>query len=288
MSQCWRGPSVRCWGPDDTSRCAVQGPSLPRRNHRSLRLALLSILAQLPGRRRDPGRTGRGPHLRHGPTVVPQWCLKFGQTYANELRRRRSRPGDKWHLDEVFLSLPEDQREAALPVAGCRSARTGAGYPRAKPAGQGSRPEVLAEAAQGLAVPSASDHHRQAGQLPGCPEGSPAGSGASAAPAAEQPSGKLPPANTPARADQAAVQVSRPGATVPLGLRADSRALSAAASSAHGCGIARRATAALRCLGGGHGAASDRLRRSSRPAEESFSYLFIVPQLRPPQRSARV
>ncbi len=33
--------------------------------------------------------------------TVRQWCLKFGQTYANELRRRRARPGDKWHLDLV-------------------------------------------------------------------------------------------------------------------------------------------------------------------------------------------
>src|ERR1700740_41313 len=32
-------------------------------------------------------------------------CLKFGQTYANELRRRRPRCGDKWHLDEVFLTI---------------------------------------------------------------------------------------------------------------------------------------------------------------------------------------
>ncbi len=30
---------------------------------------------------------------------VRQWCLKFGQTYANTLRRRRPKPGDKWHLD---------------------------------------------------------------------------------------------------------------------------------------------------------------------------------------------
>src|SRR3712207_6901765 len=36
---------------------------------------------------------------------VRQWCLKFGQTYANTLRRRHARPGDKWHLDEVFLTI---------------------------------------------------------------------------------------------------------------------------------------------------------------------------------------
>jgi putative transposase len=36
--------------------------------------------------------------------TVRQWCLTFGQTYANELRRR-PRCGDKWHLDEVFLKV---------------------------------------------------------------------------------------------------------------------------------------------------------------------------------------
>jgi putative transposase len=37
--------------------------------------------------------------------TVRQWCRKFGQVYANELRRRRPRPGDKWHLDEVFSRI---------------------------------------------------------------------------------------------------------------------------------------------------------------------------------------
>jgi len=31
--------------------------------------------------------------------------LKFGQTYANGLRRKSLRPGDRWHLDEVFLKI---------------------------------------------------------------------------------------------------------------------------------------------------------------------------------------
>jgi len=46
--------------------------------------------------------------LRRGVVVshetVRQWCAKFGQTYANALRRR-ARPGDKWHLDEVFITI---------------------------------------------------------------------------------------------------------------------------------------------------------------------------------------
>jgi putative transposase len=37
--------------------------------------------------------------------TVREWCLKFGQTYANGLRRRSPRPGDRWHLDEVFLKI---------------------------------------------------------------------------------------------------------------------------------------------------------------------------------------
>jgi putative transposase len=37
--------------------------------------------------------------------TVRQWCLTFGQTYANELRRRRPRCGDKWHMDEVVLTI---------------------------------------------------------------------------------------------------------------------------------------------------------------------------------------
>jgi putative transposase len=37
--------------------------------------------------------------------TVRQWCLRFGQPYANQLRRRRAKPGDKWHLDEVFLTI---------------------------------------------------------------------------------------------------------------------------------------------------------------------------------------
>ena len=37
--------------------------------------------------------------------TVRQWCLKFGQTYANKLRRRRPRCGDKWHMDEVVLTI---------------------------------------------------------------------------------------------------------------------------------------------------------------------------------------
>jgi len=37
--------------------------------------------------------------------AIRQWCRKFGQQYANQLRRRCPQRGDKWHLDEVFLTI---------------------------------------------------------------------------------------------------------------------------------------------------------------------------------------
>ncbi len=49
--------------------------------------------------------------LARGVTVshetIRQWTGKFGQADANGLRRRRPRPGDKWHLDEALIEVPE-------------------------------------------------------------------------------------------------------------------------------------------------------------------------------------
>ena len=36
---------------------------------------------------------------------IRQWGLRFGADFARKLRRRRPRPGDTWHLDEVFLRI---------------------------------------------------------------------------------------------------------------------------------------------------------------------------------------
>ena len=40
--------------------------------------------------------------------AIRKWCRKFGQPYANRLRRRWPRPGDKWHMDEVFLTIKSE------------------------------------------------------------------------------------------------------------------------------------------------------------------------------------
>jgi hypothetical protein len=47
--------------------------------------------------------------LEHGVLVshetIRHWCAKFGQIRAPGLRRRRPRPGDRGHLDEVFVRI---------------------------------------------------------------------------------------------------------------------------------------------------------------------------------------
>jgi putative transposase len=37
--------------------------------------------------------------------TVRQWALKFGQAFANQIRRRLPCAGDKWHLDEVVITI---------------------------------------------------------------------------------------------------------------------------------------------------------------------------------------
>ena len=57
--------------------------------------------------------------------TIRSWCATFGPDYANQLRRRRPRPGDKWRLDEVFVKIngtthylwrAVDQRGDALDI----------------------------------------------------------------------------------------------------------------------------------------------------------------------------
>jgi putative transposase len=45
----------------------------------------------------------RGIMVSH--ETVRQWALKFGQAFANQIRRRLPRTGDKWHLDEVMVNI---------------------------------------------------------------------------------------------------------------------------------------------------------------------------------------
>jgi putative transposase len=45
----------------------------------------------------------RGVMVTH--ESIRSWCQKFGAEFAKRLHRRRPRPGDTWHLDEVFIRI---------------------------------------------------------------------------------------------------------------------------------------------------------------------------------------
>ena len=42
--------------------------------------------------------------------TIRQWCQRFGPVYARQLRRRRGRMGDTWHLDEMFVTIQGRQQ----------------------------------------------------------------------------------------------------------------------------------------------------------------------------------
>jgi len=37
--------------------------------------------------------------------TVRRWAIKFGRRFASQIRRRAPARGDKWHLDEVVVSI---------------------------------------------------------------------------------------------------------------------------------------------------------------------------------------
>src|SRR5438270_6738175 len=45
----------------------------------------------------------RGVPVTH--ESIRGWCRKFGADFAKRLRNRRPKPGDVWHLDEVFIRI---------------------------------------------------------------------------------------------------------------------------------------------------------------------------------------
>src|SRR5271163_5239892 len=37
--------------------------------------------------------------------TVRQWAIKFGDAFSDQIRQRAPARGDKWHLDEVVISI---------------------------------------------------------------------------------------------------------------------------------------------------------------------------------------
>ena len=74
---------------------------LPRRDHQTRCLAYFRFRLSL----RDVAEVlaERGVIVTY--ETICAWCARFGPSYAAGLRRRRARPSDKWHLDEVQLKI---------------------------------------------------------------------------------------------------------------------------------------------------------------------------------------
>jgi putative transposase len=75
----------------------------------------------------------RGVAVSH--ETVRRWCRKFGQTFADGVRRRRPRPGDKWHLwravDQEGIGLDilvQERRNQEAAEAFLRRVVDGYGY----------------------------------------------------------------------------------------------------------------------------------------------------------------
>ena len=97
--------------------------------------------------------------------TIRAWCDRFGQEYANQLRRRGPRPGDKWHLDEVFVQIngaqrylwrAVDQHGNVLDVL-VQSRRNAV-----------AAKKFFRRLLKGLRYVPQGDRHRQARQLAGC------------------------------------------------------------------------------------------------------------------------
>src|SRR4051794_23500288 len=146
--------------------------------------------------------------------TVRQWARKFGQAFANQVRRRLPRPGDKWHVDEVAIpiagekhwswrAVDQDGMVLDVLVQSRRDKRA-----RRAPAPQAA---VEAEAA------AARHGHRQAGELSRGEAETDVQGRAPPARGSEQPGPELAPADEVTRTADEAVQIRRSGAAISLG-----------------------------------------------------------------------
>ncbi len=161
--------------------------------------------------------------------TIRQWCAKFGPVYAAGLRRRQPRPGDKWHLDEVFLTIngrrqylwravDQDGNVLDILVQPRRDAKAAKRFFRKLLTKQCRVPRVLV-----------TDKLRSYGGASG-------GDAVGRAPAVEvpeQPGGELPPADPATRTRHETLPHPRRSPTVYGGVQRDLPAFPAPPPSAH-------------------------------------------------------
>jgi len=169
--------------------------------HRPRRVALLSLRAQLAGRGGAAGRARGARHRRDDPQVVPP-PIRSG--LREQVHRRRPRPGDTWHLDEVFMRSNGATHYPWRAVAQDGIVRNILVRSRRDAA-------VLPQAAQAVVGCPTRRDHRQARELWRGQAGQPAEGGASAASGAQQPRRAGPPTHVGARAADAPPHVAAYG-----------------------------------------------------------------------------
>ena len=189
--------------------------------------------------------------------TIRRWCVKFRQAYANQLRRRRPRPGDKWHLDEVFVKIngithylwrAVDQHGTVLDVLvqSRRNAKAAKRFFRKLLKGLRYVPRVLV-----------TDKLASYGGSP------PRVDGVGATPpvaVSEQSRRELSSAHPTARTSDETLQVIAACPTVPVGFQRYLRTLSTTTTSAQRNRLAKRDGRPLRGLARGHRTRQRRLK----------------------------
>ena len=191
--------------------------------------------------------------------------------YAAGLRRRQPRPGDKWHLDEVFVTIngrrqylwravDQDGNVLDILVQPRRDAKAAKRFFRKLLTKQCRLPRVLVtdklrsyQVAHRAVMPSV--EHRQSRYL-------------------EQPGGELAPADPATRTRHETLPHPRRSSTVPGGVQRDLPAFPAPPPSAHRRWLSHRDGRPLRHLERHHQVVGSRLNRATSTAPEPPSALF--------------
>jgi hypothetical protein len=154
--------------------------------------------------------------------TVRQWGMKFGKAFADRIRQRAPARGDKWHMDEVVVSIAGekywlwravDQNGFVLDVLVQRR-RDGTAARR-----------LMAKLLKSAAAPPRVHDHGQAPFLRRREGEDEPCRGASPAQGHEQSGGELSSADTATRTDHEAFQISPTGATVSVDSRSSRKPL---------------------------------------------------------------
>jgi hypothetical protein len=187
--------------------------------------------------------------------TIRRWCAKFGPAYANPLRRRRPRPGDTWHLDEVFIRV-----NGSCGSCGARSTSTATCSTFSSSHAETRWRPHDSSVSCSRACGTARAGHRQAGQLPGHPPRAHVVGAAPAVAVSEQPRRELSSAHPTTRTGDETLHIVAACATIPVRLQRHLCTLSAATAAAQRDPMANRDGRPVRGLESGHHARRCRLK----------------------------